>query len=127
MASFGELNVPGLSINAIISIIKRHPEIIKIIQEEKADVDFQKILDLGLDVVASFLAAGLGYPGDEKAEERCKNFKPDDAFDIGVAILDESFPNGVKSFLDKTSTLMTSAKVQVQTTSVKPLRHAAKG
>jgi len=104
--SLGDVSVPGLSLNAIVCIIKRHPQLLEIFQSKEISIGYEKILDLGLDVAASFLAAGLGYAGDEKAEERCKNLRPEDAIDLAEAILEESFPKGPKNFFEKVTKAM---------------------
>ena len=121
--SFGKVHVPGLSVNALVSIIKQHPQLIDVIKGEKQEFEFNKILDLGLDVATSFLSSGLGYPGNEEAEKRCKELKPEDALDLGKAIMEESFPKGVKSFFEKVSKLIGPA---LDTNSLKPLQNAVK-
>src|SRR3990172_3753025 len=113
-ASFGNVDVPGLTLNALVSIVKRHPQLIELFQGKNMELGMDEILDLGLDVAASFLAAGLGYAGNEEAEKRCKEFKPEDALDIGQAILDESFPKGSKSFFDKVSKAMEKINLKTQ-------------
>jgi hypothetical protein len=110
--SFGQVDVPGLTINALVSIMKRHPEVLDLLKEEGAELGYSQILDLGLDVSASVLAAGLGYLGNADAEERCKALKPEDAFDLGQAVLEESFPSGSQSFFDKVSKALGKLNLQ---------------
>lgn len=112
--SFGKVDVPGLTLNALVHVVKRHPKLFDLIQGKTMELAFTEVADLGLDVAASVLAAGLGYPGDEAAEKRCKELKPEDALDLGQAILEESFPNGSKSFFDKVSKAMEKVNLKTQ-------------
>ena len=124
--SFGELDVPGISILAMVTILKKHPQLLELLQKGEMDIDLNVILDLGADVAASFLAAGLGYPGDDEAEARCKNFKPEDALDIGQAILEETFPKGAKSFLEKITKAMSSISMQAKALESNSLNNSLK-
>lgn len=112
--SAGEIDVPGLTINAVVTIIKKRPELLELLQNGQASLTFDQIMDMGLDVAATFLAAGLGYPGNEEAEQRCKALKPEDAFDLGHAIMEESFPKGPKSFFDKVTKALSAAGVNLK-------------
>lgn len=107
VTSMGEITVPGLSMTALVHVLKKHPEVLALMQGKSAqDLTYDKLLDLGVDVCASLLAAGLGYPGNDQAVERCKALKPQDAFDLGKAVLEESFPQGAQSFLVKVTEAM---------------------
>lgn len=101
-ARLGEVDVPGLSVGGIAFLIKRHPELLELIQGGGLEsADMNKLIDLGESVLNCFLVAGLGYPGDEKAEKLCGTLPPDDVWEIGHAIIEESFPNGAQSFFNK--------------------------
>lgn len=125
--SFGSVDVPGLSINSLVSVIKKHPELLKLLQQkDMGEIGFENIMDLGLEVTASLLASGLGYAGNAEAIERCKKLKPDDAFDIGQAILEESFPKGAKSFFDKVSRAMETINLKAQVLETNSLNNSQK-
>ena len=118
--SLGDISVPGLTINALVTIAKKHPELVQLLQQGELNLSFDQIADLGLDVMATFLAAGLGYPGDPAAEQRCKDLKAEDALDLGNAIIEESFPNGAKSFFDKITKALSAAGVNLNMQQVEP-------
>jgi len=100
--NLGTLTVTGLSISGIVSLIKSHPAILEVFDSESdAELDIDKIILLGEDVVAAFLAAGLGHPGEEKAIAKCKLINIDDSWKIAEAILDESFPGGAINFFER--------------------------
>ena len=112
--SFGDLDVPGINLTDLAYILKKHPELLELIKTGEMTFDASSILDLGLGVSSSFLAAGLGHAGNEAVEERCRKFKIEDALDIGEAIIDESFPKGVQSFLERVTSLALGMKSRVE-------------
>lgn len=98
-ARLGEVDIPGLTLEGISFLFKRHPEFAQFIEGGGLDTDdITKLLDLGMSFVSSFLAVGMGYQGDEKVEKLCLKLTPGDIFTIGKAILDESFPEGSAGF-----------------------------
>lgn len=116
VTSMGEVTVPGLSMTALVYVLKKHPEVLSLMQGKGTEeLTYEKLIDLGMDVCSSLLAAGLGYPGNDQAIERCKALKPQDAFDLGKAVLEESFPQGAQSFLVKVTEAMNGvAKIAEQ-------------
>lgn len=98
---YGTLEVTGLTIEGLVYIVKAHPKLLEMFKGEKLSLDFQAILDLGLEVVASFLAAGLGHPGNEKALAKCRSLNAEDAWSLGTAIVEESFPGGATNFFER--------------------------
>ena len=139
-ARLGEVDVPGLSVWGLAFLVKRHPELLELIQGEGLEnSDMAALVDLGVDVLTSFLAAGLGHPGDEAAEEACRKLGPEDVWKIGHAIIEESFPDGAQSFFNKVvATVNKFASVQKtesgsqlvgnqKKVSSKPSRKAASG
>lgn len=100
---YGDVNVHGLSISGLAGLVKQHPELFQLFNGEgNITLGMDELTDLGVEVVASFLAAGLGYePNNPKALERCKKMNPEDAFDIGTAIFDKSFPGGAANFFER--------------------------
>lgn len=104
---YGELDVTGISVVGLASLIKSHPELIELFKKgaqegrESMMVDMNAIIDLGADFSASFLAAGLGHPGNEDAIQRCKGMNPVDLWALGEAIIEETFPGGAKNFFTK--------------------------
>ena len=98
-ARLGEVPIPGLTVEGISFLLKRHPEFAQLLEGEGLDIrDLTKLLDLGTTFMSSFLAAGMGYEGDERTEKLCLKLTPGDVFIIGKAILDESFPEGSAGF-----------------------------
>lgn len=99
---FDTLKVYGLSIDGIASIVKNRPELFEMFKNRASEkIDFSTVVALGADVCADFLAAGLGYPGDEKAIAMCRKMNAEDQSTIGVAIFEESFPGGAVNFFER--------------------------
>lgn len=109
---FGELNVYGLSIRSLAVLIKEHPELFHLFDASgNMKVGMQEIVDLGVTVLSKFLAAGLGYAGDKEAIERCSNMNAEDAWTIGNAIFEESFPGGATNFFARVSEAAKQAQI----------------
>ncbi len=107
-----ELSVPGLSIEGIVHLLVRYPEVSSIFQGKKMDTEMSDILKLGINFVADFLAAGLGHTDDEKVIKICRAMKPEEVFDIGEAIIKDSFPGGAANFMVRVQTAMSSIGIQ---------------
>ena len=109
----GELDVTGLTLEGIAGLIKNHPEVVEMFVSRK-DFNIQSVIDMGVEVLASFLAAGLGHPGDDKARKLCRGMNAEDAFTIGEAILEESFPGGVLNFIERVTKVAQGMGVSLQ-------------
>ena len=103
--SIGEVDVPGISLKGITSVLLEHPELIAMLKNRSIKFDsVEDLLGLGVGVVSSFLSAGCGYPGNKDVEEKCANLLPGDALDLGQMIFKVSFPGGMKDFLSRIET-----------------------
>lgn len=98
---YGTVEVTGLSMEGLVALLKQHPEIIDMLKGQQAAIAFGDLLDLGVEVVASFLAAGLGHPGNADAIARCKGMNAEDVWLLGNAIVEESFPGGAANFIER--------------------------
>lgn len=102
-----EVDVKGLSLTGIAHLIKSHPKLVTLFRGGGLDLsDLDAVIDLGTDFTADFLAAGLGYIGNEKARDMCKQLPAEDVYNIGEAILLMSFPTGPSAFFQKIQTSM---------------------
>lgn len=114
---YDELEVTGLSLEGIVYLVKSHPELVDIFKGG-VDINMSQILDLGLDVVTSFLAAGLGHPGNPSVLEKCRAMNAEDALAVGTAIMEESFPGGAANFFNRITQLAGSAQGLMRATAV---------
>jgi len=111
-----ELNVYGISVEGLAQIIKKHPHIFQAFDDSgKAKIGIEQIIEMGIDVLADFLACGLGYserePNYKQAFEICKKMNPEDAWTLGHAILEESFPGGAENFFVRVTEAAKSANI----------------
>lgn len=111
-----KVNVKGISLTGLGYLVKSHPELVKLFKGGGLDLsDLGAIIDLGTDFCADFLAAGLGYAGDEKAKAMCKELPPEDVFNIAEAILKMSFPEaGPTAFFLKIQTHMEKLGIKIE-------------
>jgi len=109
---YGDLEVTGLSIGGIVHLIKSHPELFKMFNTDGEQVmDLENMMDLGEEIVASFLAAGLGHPGNKEVIETCKAMNPEDSWEVAQAIIEESFPGGATNFFKRVTEAAKKANV----------------
>lgn len=104
-----DISVPGISLEALVALAKRYPQLVELVQAGNLSIEKEKLFDLGLDVVSSFLAAGLGYFNNPDAEARCRAFRPGESLELATAIIEESFPQGPKSFFEQVTSVLKSA------------------
>ena len=58
--------VHGVSAKGVANLLGRFPELRMLMTGQSVDAD--RLMAIGGDAVAAIIAAGCGYPGDEKAE-----------------------------------------------------------
>lgn len=103
---YGDLEITGLSIEGLVVLMKTHPEIIDMFKGTAVQLDLQKVLNLGLEVASGFLAAGLGAPGNPEVIQKCKGMNAEDVWDVGEAIIEESFPGGAANFFERVTGML---------------------
>ena len=97
-----DVDVPGLSVTGLVSLFVQHPEIRAFFEQTDQTVfDAATLASLGGEVAASFMAAGLGHPGDQRVRDFCKKLNPEDTWNLVEAIFEESFPGGAENFFKK--------------------------
>lgn len=111
-----DVNVYGMSVEGLAFIIKKHPQLFEAFDETgKTQIGMEQIIEMGVDVLADFLVYGLGYsqkdPDYDKAFAICKRMNPEDAWNIGQAILEESFPGGAENFFVRVAEAAKSANI----------------
>jgi hypothetical protein len=64
-------------------------------------VEATQLIALGGEAVAAIIAAGCGYPGDEKAEAIAGSLSLDAQADLLAAVLRLTLPRGIGPFVAK--------------------------
>lgn len=97
------VTVYGVSAKGISLLLGRFPELRMMMSGR--DVPVEQLMAMGGDAVAAIIAAGCGYPGDEKAETMAGSLGADTQADLLVPILRLTMPKGVGPFVEKLTAL----------------------
>jgi hypothetical protein len=97
------VEVHGVSASGLAHLLSRFPDLRKLMTG--IEVDANQLLAVGGDAVAAIIAAGCGYPGDEKAEAVAARLSIDVQADFLAAILRLTLPKGLGPFVAKLTAL----------------------
>jgi hypothetical protein len=98
--------VRGLHGDTIASIVARFPELGTLLSGGGAGT---RLIDRFGAAIGPIIAAGCGHPGDEQYEQRARTLLVEDQLNLLKAIIGLTFPNGIVSFVEKLTTIITSA------------------
>jgi hypothetical protein len=98
--------VRGLHGNAIASIVARFPELGALLGG--GNIGTRLIERFGA-AIGPIIAAGCGHLGDEKYEQRAGELLVEDQLKLVQAIIGLTFPNGITSFVEMLTALVTRA------------------
>ena len=93
------VEVRGVSATGLALLLSRFPELRKLMTG--LEVDSDQLIALGGEAIAAIIAAGCGYPGEEKAEAIAASLSLDMQADLLAAILRLTLPKGVGPFVSK--------------------------
>ena len=95
--------VHGISAKGVAHLLGRFPELRKLMSGQ--EVEAEQLMAMGGDAVAAIIAAGCGYPGDEKAEAIAGTLAIDAQANLLAAIVRLTLPGGLGPFVDKLTAL----------------------
>ena len=95
--------VHGISAKGVAHLLGRFPELRKLMSGQ--EVETGQLMAMGGDAVAAIIAAGCGYPGDEKAEAVAAKLAIDAQADLLAAIVRLTLPAGLGPFVEKLTAL----------------------
>lgn len=95
--------VHGVSASGLAVLLGRFPDLRKLMTG--LEVETAQLMAIGGDAVAAIIAAGCGYPGDEKAETVAAKLSLDAQADFLGAILRLTLPRGLGPFVGKLTAL----------------------
>src|SRR4051812_2826892 len=87
------VSVHGVSAKGVAKLLGRFPELRMLMTGQ--NVETEKLMAMGGDAVAAIIAAGCGYPGDEKAETVAGSLAVAAQADLLAAILRVTLPAGL--------------------------------
>ena len=97
------VEVHGVSASGLAHLLGRFPELRKLMTG--LDVDATQLMAIGGEAVGAIIAAGCGYPGDQKAEAAAARLSLDAQADFLGAILRLTLPKGIGPFVAKLTAL----------------------
>jgi len=95
--------VHGISAKGVAHLLGRFPGLRKLMSGQ--EVETGQLMEMGGDAVAAIIAAGCGYPGDEKAEAVAGKLAIDAQADLLAAIVRLTLPAGLGPFVEKLTAL----------------------
>lgn len=100
-------DVPGLSIEGLVSVVARFPQVADLLagMNAKAALDPKVLLGLAPQAVRAVIAAGVGFPGDEKQEAAAGRLPIEMQADFLEAIIEATLPSGLGPFLARLQAL----------------------
>ncbi len=93
------VEVTGVSVKGVASLLARFPELRSLLSGQEIGAD--KLMHIGGDIVAAIIAAGTGYPGDEKAEAVAVSLPLNDQAELVSAIIPLTMPEGLGPFVER--------------------------
>ncbi len=94
-----KIPVPGVSAAGLVFLINRYPAIMAMLGDSDG-ITSERLAGLGIDMVAAIIAAGCGFPGDEKAESVASQLNVSAQVDLLEAILRRTMPKGIGPFVE---------------------------
>src|SRR5215210_1687590 len=95
--------VHGITARGVAHLLGRFPELRMLMTGQSVETD--RLMEMGGDAVAAIIAAGCGYPGDDKAEIVAASLSVDAQADLLAAILRVTLPSGLGPFVEKLTAL----------------------
>lgn len=122
--------VHGISMQGFGDLIPRFPNLIADLQSrltKDGGLSLLAIIDVAGPAMGPILAAGLGYPGNQEAEEKAAHLDASTQLKLLDKIVDRTMPDGLGPFVEQWAGLMMKfAPAQPQKLRFKVLRRESK-
>jgi hypothetical protein len=112
------IKVRSVSVDAIASIISRFPALKSLASGDGGDIVSRLVAGCGA-AVGPIIAAGCGHPDEEEYEQRAASLLPEQQIKFIRAIFGLTFPNGIGSFVEELSGLISGASGGAKTIKVR--------
>jgi hypothetical protein len=104
-----KVTVTGISAEGIAHLLQEYPAALNLrnlIPSDESDAGLvAKLLSLGPTVVASIIAAGCGYPGNQEAIKLASGFPMTAQADLLDAIVRKTLPRGLIPFAERLNSI----------------------
>lgn len=100
--------VYGIGADTIVRLLQETPDLRRVLAGKmNGDADMvQNIVQAGPRIVGTIIAAGMGESGEEAINAAAKNLSVGEQFQLLEKIVEATFPQGLKVFLDGLGSLM---------------------
>lgn len=105
-----KIEVTGVSAAGIAVLLGRFPELRRLMTGKAVDVD--RLINMGPEVMAAIIAAGIGTPGDEAEEVKAQRLPISAQVDLLAAILRVTLPGGMRPFVAKMQAIGDSVGIE---------------
>lgn len=113
------VTVTGVSAHGIAYLLQRFPELRKLMGGRELDINPEQMMALVPDAIAAIIAAGCGYPNNEKAEQLAASLSADVQMDLLSAVLELTMPKGAGPFFAKVQSALGAFDASVKTVDMK--------
>ena len=100
------VNVRGVSVDAIASIVARFPELKALVSGGLGDNIVPRLIEGCGAAVGPIIAAGCGHLADETYEQHAAKLLPEHQIKFIKAIFGLTFPNGLATFVEELTSLI---------------------
>ena len=101
-----DVAVRGVSARGVAILLGRFPELRALLARQETAIGPERLLELVPDAVAAIVAAGIGHPGDPKAEAWAEILPVETQLDLLDAILRLTMPKGIGPFVERLAGLL---------------------
>jgi hypothetical protein len=104
-----KIPVHGISMEGFGVLIPRFPNLISDLQarlEKDGGLTLLAIIDVAGPAIGPILAAGLGFPGNEEAEQKAAQLDASTQLKLIGKIVDRTMPDGLGPFVEQWADLM---------------------
>jgi hypothetical protein len=113
------VNVRGVSVDAIASIVARFPELKSLVDGGGSDSFLPRLIQGCGAAVGPIIAAGCGHLADKAYEQHAAKLLPEHQMKFMKAIFGLTFPNGIGSFVEELTSLIGGAGEGAKTVKVR--------
>lgn len=103
------VTVTGISAEGIALVLERFPEARMMLTGKDVSLSIDDLFAKVPGAVATLIAAGCGYPGDEAAEKIAAGLPVESQIELLTAIKEVTMPKGVGPFVDSVTALLGEA------------------
>jgi hypothetical protein len=104
-----KIDVHGISMQGFGHLIPRFPNLLNELVarfQKDGNITPMAIMDVAGHATAAILAAGVGHPGDEQAEQMAGQLGATDQLKLLKKIVDRTMPDGVGPFVEQWADLV---------------------